>query len=299
MRQNRRCARQQYLLSHSIAQWWLGMTIEHGSARLAAHNLTVGYGDATVVHDVSLTVGSGKITALTGPNGCGKSTLLKAFARILPPKSGDITLDGAPIRSYPTRAVAKTLALLPQGPVAPEGLTVKELVAQGRFPHQSLFRQWSTGDREAVDRAMHLTNLHDFADRPVHSLSGGQRQRCWLAMVLAQDTPLLLLDEPTTFLDLKVQVDLMALLSRIVKEDGRTILLVLHELNLAAAFADQIVMMREGRIIAEGNAADIVRPAELQSAFDLRADVILDPLTGRPVCLPRTASQQDQRDRVA
>jgi iron complex transport system ATP-binding protein len=275
------------------------MDVEQGLSRLSAHNLTVGYGEATVVHDVSLEVQSGQITALIGPNGCGKSTLLKTFARILTPKSGDIILDGAPIRSYATRTVAKTLALLPQGPVAPEGLTVKELIAQGRFPHQSLFRQWSASDREAVDRAMSLTNLHDFSERPVHSLSGGQRQRCWVAMVLAQDTPLMLLDEPTTFLDLKVQVDLMALLSRIVKEDGRTILLVLHELNLAAAFADQIVMMRDGKIIAEGSAADIVRPAELQSAFDLRADVILDPLTGRPVCLPRTAPQHDKRDRVA
>ncbi|MEM8822647.1 MAG: ABC transporter ATP-binding protein [Pseudomonadota bacterium] len=254
---------------------------------LAAENLSVGYGDTTIVKDVSLSVKPGAITALVGPNGCGKSTLLKAFARILPPMSGQVTLGDKPIRSYATRAVAREMALLPQGPVAPEGLTVTELVAQGRFPHQSLFRQWSPGDREAVERAIALTDLQDFADRPVQAMSGGQRQRCWLAMVLAQDTPLLLLDEPTTFLDLKVQVDLMALLSRIVAEDGRTMLLVLHELNLAAAFADHVVMMRDGRIVAEGTGPDVIRPDELRQVFDLRADVIADPLTGRPVCLPR------------
>lgn len=267
------------------------MTTQQNTPRLAARNLSVGYGNTTIVRDVNLDIPPASITALVGPNGCGKSTLLKAFARILPCTSGHITLDGAPIRSFPTREVAKRLALLPQGPVAPEGLSVTELVAQGRFPHQTLFRQWSAGDRAAVERAMELTDLTGFADRPVHSLSGGQRQRCWLAMVLAQDTPLLLLDEPTTFLDLKVQVDLMALLSRIVKEDGRTMLLVLHELNLAAAFSDQIVMMRDGQIVAQGPSAEVIKPAELQSVFELRSDVIPDPLTGRPVCLPRSRDQ--------
>ena len=256
--------------------------------RLEARDLSVGYGDETIVHDVSLSIRPGAITALVGPNGCGKSTLLKALARILPARSGSVELDGRPIRSYATREVARKMALLPQGPVAPEGLTVTELVAQGRFPHQTLFRQWSPGDRAAVERAMALTDLEALADRAVHSLSGGQRQRCWLAMVLAQDTPLLLLDEPTTFLDLKVQVDLMALLSRIVAEEGRTMLLVLHELNLAAAFADHIVMMRDGRVVAEGAGVEVIRPDELRAVFDLRSDVIPDPLTGRPVCLPRT-----------
>ena len=263
------------------------MTLRAASP-LTATDLAVGYGETTIVRGVNLEIAAGEITALVGPNGCGKSTLLKAFARILKAKSGEVRLEGEPITSYATREVATRLAILPQGPVAPEGLTVTELVAQGRFPHQSLFRQWSPGDREAVERAMRLTDLEEFAERPVHSLSGGQRQRCWLAMVLAQDTPLLLLDEPTTFLDLKVQVDLMALLSRIVREDGRTMVLVLHELNLAAAFADRIVMMRDGRIVAEGAGAEVIRPDELQSVFELRADVIADPVTGRPVCLPRT-----------
>lgn len=260
-------------------------------APLSARNLSVGYGDTTIVKSVDLDVNAGEITALVGPNGCGKSTLLKAFARILKPQSGEITLQGQPITNYATRDVATRLAILPQGPIAPEGLTVRELVGQGRFPHQTLFCQWSPGDRSAVDRAMALTDLHDFAERPVHSLSGGQRQRCWLAMVLAQDTQILLLDEPTTFLDLKVQVDLMALLSRIVAEDGRTMVLVLHELNLAAAFADQIIMMRDGVIIKRGTAQEVIQPEELQSVFDLRADVITDPQTGRPVCLPRSPEQ--------
>ncbi len=255
---------------------------------LSARGLSVGYGEQAIVRDVTLSIRPGEITALVGPNGCGKSTLLKALARILPAMSGEVTLDGQPIGSFPTKDVARKLSVLPQGPIAPEGLTVTELVAQGRFPHQTLFRQWSPGDRAAVERAMALTDLADLAERPVHSLSGGQRQRCWLAMVLAQDTPLLLLDEPTTFLDLKVQVDIMALLSRIVHADGRTMLLVLHELNLAAAFADRIVMMREGRIVSEGPGEEVIRPDELRSVFELRADVIPDPVTGRPVCLPRS-----------
>ncbi|MEM7734471.1 MAG: ABC transporter ATP-binding protein [Deinococcota bacterium] len=259
---------------------------------LAAEGLSVGYGGEPIVKDISLAIRPGEITALVGPNGCGKSTLLKAFARILKPMTGGVTLDGQPISSYRTRMVARKLALLPQGPVAPEGLTVAELVAQGRFPHQTLLRRWSPGDREAIDRALISTDLVDFAERPVATLSGGQRQRCWLAMVLAQDTPLLLLDEPTTFLDLKVQVDLMALLSRIVLEDGRTLVLVLHELNLAASFAHRIVMMRDGKIVLEGSPSDVIAPDELHQVFELRADVIPDPLTGRPICLPRTPDKQ-------
>ena len=227
--------------------------------RLSARDLTVGYGDKTIVKNVSLDIKPAAITTLIGPNGCGKST----------------------------KSVARKIALLPQGPVAPQGLTVTELVCQGRFPHQSLLRQWTAKDKQAVERALAQTDLLDFADRPVHDLSGGQRQRCWLAMALAQDTPILLLDEPTTFLDLKVQVDLMALLSKIVKEDGKTILMVLHELNLAAAFADHIVMMKNGQIIAQGRSEEVINPTQLNSVFGLCADVVPDPLTGRPFCLPR------------
>lgn len=262
------------------------------TTRLSSEKLSVGYGDQVIVKNVDLVVEPNTITSLVGPNGCGKSTLLKAFARILPPQSGAVLLNDKPINSLPTRQVAQKIALLPQGPIAPEGLTVKELVAQGRFPHQSLFRQWSKQDTEAVERAIELTDLTQFIDRPVHSLSGGQRQRCWLAMVLAQDTPILLLDEPTTFLDLKVQVDLMDLLTRIVKEEQRTILMVLHELNLAAAFTDRIVMMNNGEIVSQGSAQQVMRPEALKSVFGLHSDIISDPLTGRPICLPRTSEQQ-------
>lgn len=262
------------------------------TTRLSSEKLSVGYGDQVIVKNVDLVVEPNTITSLVGPNGCGKSTLLKAFARILPPQSGAVLLNNKPINSLPTRQVAQKIALLPQGPIAPEGLTVKELVAQGRFPHQSLFRQWSKQDTEVVERAIELTDLTQFIDRPVHSLSGGQRQRCWLAMVLAQDTPILLLDEPTTFLDLKVQVDLMDLLTRIVKEEQRTILMVLHELNLAAAFTDRIVMMNNGEIVSQGSAQQVMRPEALKAVFGLHSDIISDPLTGRPVCLPRTAQKQ-------
>ncbi|MGR3436471.1 MAG: ABC transporter ATP-binding protein [Shimia sp.] len=185
------------------------------------------------------------------------------------------------------------MALLPQGPMAPEELTVCELVAQGRFPHRTPLRRWSPGDQEAVERAIALTDLHDFTDRPVHALSGGQRQRCWLAMVLAEDAPLLLLVEPTNFLDLEVQVDLMALLARFVAEEGRTMPLVLHALNLGATFADRIFEAEEGRIVAQGAGADVVRPGELQCGIELRSDVIADSSTGRPVCLPRAPADRD------
>ncbi|UPR53138.1 ABC transporter ATP-binding protein [Vibrio cyclitrophicus] len=262
------------------------------TTRLSSEKLSVGYGDQVIVKNVDLIVEPNTITSLVGPNGCGKSTLLKAFARILPPQSGTVLINNKPIHSLPTRQVAQKIALLPQGPIAPEGLTVKELVAQGRFPHQSLFRQWSKQDTKAVERAIELTDLTQFIDRPVHSLSGGQRQRCWLAMVLAQDTPILLLDEPTTFLDLKVQVDLMDLLARIVKEEQRTILMVLHELNLAAAFTDRIIMMNNGEIVSQGSAQQVMRPEALKSVFGLHSEIISDPLTGRPVCLPRTPEQQ-------
>jgi iron complex transport system ATP-binding protein len=231
------------------------------------------------------------VTAIVGPNGCGKSTLLKALARVLRPASGTVLLDGTDIFRLPTRRVAQTVALLPQGPVAPEGLRVRELVAQGRFPHQSLLRQWSEADSRAVDRAIERTDLTDLADRPVDTLSGGQRQRAWIAMVLAQETDILLLDEPTTFLDLKVQVDLLSLLARIAREDGRTVVVVLHEINLAAAFADWLTILRDGGIVGEGPPAEVLTEAALRAAFDLAADVVQAPGSGHPVCIPRIGPQ--------
>lgn len=256
--------------------------------RLVARNLHVGYGGSLVLDGVDFEAAPGELTVLVGANGCGKSTLLKTLARVLRPQSGEVLLDGRSLHGLPTRDVARRLALLPQGPVAPEGLTVRELVAQGRFPHQSLLRQWSRNDAATVERAMVAADITAFADRPVDALSGGQRQRCWIAMVLAQDTDHLLLDEPTTFLDLKVQMDLMALLARITRDEGRTVVLVLHEINVAAAFADRIVMMRSGRVTAAGSPEDVITSARLREVFDLEADVVPAPRTGRPVCVPRT-----------
>jgi len=256
------------------------------SSRLGGQGLTVGYGGAPVLREVDFAVPQGAMTVLVGPNGCGKSTLLKTLARILAPQSGQVLLDGQPITRLPTREIARRLALLPQGPVAPDGLTVRELVAQGRYPYLSLLRQWSAEDTQAVDRALDLTALHALSERPVASLSGGQRQRAWIAMTLAQDTDLILLDEPTTFLDLKVQIDVMTCLSRIAGQ-GKTLVVVLHELNIAAAFADHLVMMREGAILAQGTPGDVMTPDNLRAVFDLEAQVIADPLTGKPVCLPR------------
>lgn len=257
--------------------------------RLVARGVVAGYGGEPVVRGVDLAARPGEITILVGANGCGKSTLLKAMARVLAPMAGEVTLDGEPVHALPTRQVARRLALLPQGPVAPEGLTVRELVAQGRFPHQSLLRQWSREDARAVAEAMAAADVAALAERPVAALSGGQRQRCWIAMALAQETEVILLDEPTTFLDLKVQVELMTLLRRTARSRGRTLVVVLHELNLAAAFADRLVMMREGRVLAEGPPAEVFTAEALREVFGLEAEVLRDPASGRPVCVPRLA----------
>jgi iron complex transport system ATP-binding protein len=254
--------------------------------RLKITSLSVGYGDKPIVQDVSLVAQEGALTILVGPNGCGKSTLLKAIARVLKPMSGTVTLDEASVHKIPTRTLAKSLALLPQGPIAPEGLTVHELVSQGRFPHQTLARQWSIEDSRAVADAMAAADVTDFAERRVDSLSGGQRQRCWIAMVLAQDTDVILLDEPTTFLDLKVQVDVMTLLQRIAHDQNRTLVVVLHELNIASMFGDKIIMMREGAIVDQGAPDDVMTRENLKAIFDLDAHVIKDPISNRPVCLP-------------
>ena len=256
------------------------------AARLQARSVSAGYDRVPVLDGIDLKIPDGQITALIGPNGCGKSTLLKALARILRPSAGVALLDGKDIFASNTREVASKLGLLPQGPVTPEGLTVRELVCQGRFPHQSLIRQWTRADEDAVNRGMATADIAEFADRTVDSLSGGQRQRCWIAMVLAQQTNLILLDEPTTFLDLKVQVDLMNLLTRLAHDEGRTLVVVLHELNLAAAYADHLVMMKAGRIVARGGVSEIFTAANLKSVFDLDASVILDEASGRPVCVP-------------
>jgi len=254
--------------------------------RLRGEALCAGYNGRQVLADVDFTVQDGSVTVLLGPNGSGKSTLLKTLARTLAPDAGKVILDGTDIHRQSTRAVAQRLGILPQSPSAPDGLTVRELVGLGRFPYQSLMRQWSRHDEAAVEEAMAVADVAAFADRPVDALSGGQRQRCWIAMVLAQETELLLLDEPTTFLDLKVQVDLLELLVSLAHQQGRTLLVVLHDLNLAAAYADRLVMMKAGRILHDGTPEAVFTADNLKQVFDLDAQVIREPLAGRPVCVP-------------
>ncbi len=255
----------------------------------AIEGLSVSYGETRVISDLDLTVQFGQMTIIVGPNGCGKSTLLKTMGRVLHPSAGTVRLRGTPVHTQPTRQIAREIALLPQGPVAPEGLTVHELVAQGRFPHQSLIRQWSREDARAVADAMKAAQVTEFANRRLSDLSGGQRQRCWIAMVIAQATSVLLLDEPTTFLDLKVQVDLMAMLRSIAHDANRTLVVVMHELNVAAAFADKLVMMKDGAVIVEGSVSDVFTHENLARVFDLDATILIDVESGRPVCVPKTS----------
>ncbi|WP_447956112.1 ABC transporter ATP-binding protein [Vreelandella sp. EE7] len=255
--------------------------------RLTGDDLHVGYEAAPVLKGVDIAVEEGRLTVLLGPNGCGKSTLLKTLARTLSPTAGHVYLDGKDIHRSNTRDVARRLGILPQGPVAPEGLTVKQLVGMGRFPHQGLWQKNTRQDSAAVDEAMAYTNVGEFAERSVDALSGGQRQRCWIAMVLAQQTDLILLDEPTTFLDLKVQVDLLELLSRLAHEKNRTLLLVLHDLNLAAAYADHLVLMRDGQIITSGAPGQVFTAENLERVFNLDAQILFDPESGHPLCVPR------------
>lgn len=256
-------------------------------SRLTGEDLHAGYDAQTVLNGVDIVVEEGKLTVLLGANGSGKSTLLKTLARTLTPRDGHVYLDGKDIHRSNTREVAKRLGILPQGPVAPEGLSVKQLVGMGRFPHQGLLQKNAQQDADAIREAMAYTNVTAFAERNVDALSGGQRQRCWIAMVLAQQTDLILLDEPTTFLDLKVQVDLLELLSRLAHEKSRTLLLVLHDLNLAAAYADRLVMMRNGQIITSGAPREVFTTTNLKRVFDLDAHVIQDPESGCPICVPR------------
>jgi iron complex transport system ATP-binding protein len=253
---------------------------------LSVNQLTVGYG-TPIVKNVSIEFPTGKFTALVGPNGCGKSTLLKCMARVLAPSSGRVCLNERSVHNMPSRQAAQRLALLPQSPNAPEGLTVRELVAQGRYPHQRLWQQWSRDDELAVKEAMHKTDTESLADRPVNSLSGGQRQRCWIAMVLAQSTPVILLDEPTTFLDLRVQFDLLNLLRTLAHKHGRTLVVVLHELNLASAYADHLVMMSAGKLHAQGSPEQIFTQKHLKEVFNLDAHILRDPLSHRLMCVPR------------
>ena len=261
---------------------------------LGAQNLVLGYGGKPVIEGLSLEIARGKITVLVGANASGKSTLLRALGRLLRPEAGDVMLDGKAIASLSTREVARRLAILPQGPVAPEALTVRQLVAQGRYAHQRLLRRWSDEDETALAGALDATGTSDLAGRPVDELSGGQRQRAWIAMALAQQTDLLLLDEPTTYLDLAHQVSILELVAELNARDGRTIVMVLHDLNQAARYADHIVALRAGAIVATGPAAQIITEANVQTVFDVDVRIIEDPITGGPLCVPATTVRGPQ-----
>ncbi len=254
--------------------------------RLAAESVRLAYGENVVVDSLDLELADGSFTAIVGPNGCGKSTLLRALGRLLRPTSGQVLLDGRAIARTPTREVAKVLGLLPQTPVAPEGLTVADLVARGRHPHQNWLRQWSRGDEAAVAEALAWTDMAELADRPVDALSGGQRQRAWISMALAQGTDLLLLDEPTTYLDLSHQIDVLDLVGRLHAERGRTVVVVLHDLNLAARYARRIVAMKDGVLVASGTPAEVLTEQLLADVFDLEARVVPDPVAGTPMVVP-------------
>ncbi|MEU2822421.1 ABC transporter ATP-binding protein [Streptomyces bacillaris] len=256
-----------------------------GVSRLAARGVTVGYGGRAVIDDLDVEIPPGVVTTIIGPNGCGKSTLLRTLTRLLKPADGTVVLDGEDIAKLRTRDVAKKLGLLPQAPVAPEGLTVGDLVARGRHPHQSWLRQWSSDDAGVVERALTMTGVADLADRPVDSLSGGQRQRVWISMTLAQGTDLLLLDEPTTYLDLAHAIDVLDLVDDL-HESGCTVVMVLHDLNLAARYSDNLIVMRSGRILAQGHPRDVITAELLHEAFGLQAAVIDDPVGDRPLIVP-------------
>ena len=260
------------------------------NARLRTEAVTVGYGGDPVVRDLSLTIADGQVTTIVGPNGCGKSTLLRTMSRLLKPASGTVLLDGESIHDVHTRDVAKSMALLPQSPVAPDGLLVRDLVGRGRHPHQRWFSQWSPEDERIVELALEMTDTAELRDRPLDQLSGGQRQRAWVAMTLAQDTDLLLLDEPTTYLDLAHQVEVLDLVTRLNRERGRTVVMVLHDLNLAARYSDTIVVMKGGVVVTHGTPADVFTTAMLAETFGLDADVLRDPRTGLPIIVPTSSA---------
>ncbi|MEE4425191.1 MULTISPECIES: ABC transporter ATP-binding protein [Streptomyces] len=261
------------------------------AARLAARELTLAYEDRTVVDGLDLDVPHGAVTVVVGPNACGKSTLLRALGRLLRPRGGAVLLDGTDLARIPTKRIARSLGLLPQSPVAPEAITVADLVARGRQPHQRWWQQWSADDERAVGEAMARTDVAELADRPVDELSGGQRQRVWIAMALAQETDLLLLDEPTTYLDIAHQVEVLDLVRQLNQERGRTVVAVLHDLNQAARYADHLVAMKAGRIVAQGRPAEIVTAELVDEVFGLAAVVVPDPVTGSPLVVPGRPGQ--------
>jgi len=259
------------------------MTTTH---TLAIENLSVGYGDRAVITHLDLQVPPGQVTAIVGANACGKSTLLRSMSRLLPPKGGQVLLDGKQVHRMPAKELARTLGLLPQSPIAPEGITVADLVGRGRHPHQRLLSRWSKADDMAVADALDATHTADLAERPVDELSGGQRQRVWIAMALAQQTDLLFLDEPTTFLDVSHQIEVLDLLTDLNHRRGTTIVMVLHDLNLAARYADQLIALADGTLYAAGSPHEVLTEDCVRAVFGLDSKVLEDPVSGRPMMLP-------------
>ena len=254
--------------------------------KLSTKSLTLGYDNTKIIQNIDLSIPEGKITALVGANGCGKSTLLRGLARLLKPFNGTIYLDSSDVFKLSTKAVAKKLGILSQSPVAPEGLTVKDLVACGRYPYQSWFQQWTLEDERFVEIALETTRMKEFAERELDTLSGGQRQRAWIAMALAQDTDILLLDEPTTFLDLAHQIEVLDLLWELNQNQGRTLVMVLHDLNLACRYADYLVAVNKRNIYTQGKPEDVMNEKMVLDVFGLESKIIPDPVSGTPMCVP-------------
>ncbi|MEU3017687.1 ABC transporter ATP-binding protein [Nocardiopsis sp. NPDC007018] len=257
------------------------------ATRLEARDLRLGYGGEPIVPGLSLEVPDGLVTTVVGANACGKSTLLRGLARLLEPSGGTVLLDGRDLARTPSREVARVLGMLPQSPTSPEGITVRDLVSRGRHPHQSWWRQWGEDDHAAVDDALRATGTDQLADRDVDELSGGQRQRVWIAMAVAQRTDLLLLDEPTTYLDMAHQLDVLELVADLNRERGSTVVMVLHDLNLACRYAHHIVAMRAGRIVTQGPPSEVVTEDLLREVFSVEAAVLTDPVSGTPVIVPQ------------
>ncbi|ANY67090.1 iron-dicitrate transporter ATP-binding subunit [Paenibacillus sp. BIHB 4019] len=266
--------------------------------RLTTSNLDIAYDERLIVQDLNIAIPQGKITALVGSNGSGKSTILKTMARLMNPSAGSVLLDGKSIHKQATKEVAKQLAILPQNPTAPDGLTVSELVSYGRFPYQKGFGSVSKDDRKIIQWAIEATGMVDFADRPVDQLSGGQRQRAWIAMSLAQETDILFLDEPTTFLDMAHQLEVLHLLEKLNEVNNRTVVMVVHDLNHASRYAHHMIAIKKGSVVGEGSPQQVMTPEILREVFNIEADIMPDPRTGVPLCMPYALAGESAASKV-